>query len=54
MSRIELWVLRRFVKKCRDRPGRCGDRCPYFRGDGKTLTPCRIGMPWSWQLEVRK
>jgi hypothetical protein len=54
MNRIELWMLRRFVKKCRDRTGPCSEKCPYFLPGKVRLTPCRIGMPWNWQLEERK
>lgn len=53
MNRIELWMLRRFVKKCRDHPGKCSAKCPYYRGGEKGVVTCRIGMPWNWQLGIR-
>lgn len=53
MSRIEYWLFRRIVKKCRAIRGGCSYKCPYYRGGEKGVVPCRIGMPWNWQLGVK-
>lgn len=54
MTRLEYWMFRRIVKKCGEIRGGCSYKCPYYRDVGKNVVPCRIGMPWQWQLGVRK